>query len=243
MKKVRIDKLLIERGVVPSRERARALIMAGDVLVNDRPVLKAGTGVDAGSRLRLRRPPHPFASRGGVKLQGALEQFGIDPAGWASADIGASTGGFTDCLLQAGARCVYAIDVDCTQLAWKLHGDRRVVPIEGNARYLDAKRIPERVDLVVIDVSFISLAKILGPARGILKTGGVCLALVKPQFELERGKVGPGGIVRDPDHHAEAVRSVVSAAESLGFVPRGAGRSPIDGKEGNREFFVHLAGS
>lgn len=240
MKKIRIDKLLLERGLVGSRDLARALIMAGDVLVDDTPVRKAGAGVDRASDIRLRRPPHPFASRGGVKLRGALDEFGLDPHDAVCADVGASTGGFTDCLLMAGARRVYAIDVDTSQLVWKLRSDSRVTLVEGNARYFEPSWIAELVDLVVIDVSFISLEKILPLARLMVKPAGTCLALVKPQFELGREKIGKRGIVSDPALHEEAVTSVVGYLSKAGFRMRGRCRSSITGKEGNQEFFVYM---
>ena len=240
MKKTRIDRLLVERGLADSREKARALIMAGDVLVEDQPVLKAGAGVDAGARLRLRRPPHPYVGRGGVKLRGALDAFGIDVAGRISADIGASTGGFTDCLLRAGARRVYAIDVDTDQLDWRLRQDLRVRTVCINARHLDRSALPEAVDLVTVDVSFISVAKILPGVVEILGPGGNALILVKPQFEVGRKKVGKGGIVGDPGLHREAVGGIVQEALRLGFEHRGASPAAITGKQGNQEFFIWL---
>jgi len=240
MTKTRIDKLLVERGLVESREQARALIMAGDVLVEDEPVRKAGTGIDRNAPVRLRRPPHPFVSRGGVKLDGALQALDINPEGWIVADIGSSTGGFTHCLLLRGAHRVYAVDVDRTQLDWKLQTDSRVIQIEGNARYMEADWIPEPLKLVTIDVSFISLTKILPAVSGIVPEGTRCLALVKPQFEVGKEKVPRGGVVTDPDLHAEAVASVVAAAGGMGFRQRATCPSSITGKEGNREFFVLL---
>jgi 23S rRNA (cytidine1920-2'-O)/16S rRNA (cytidine1409-2'-O)-methyltransferase len=238
--KTRIDKLLVDRGLVESREQARALIMAGDVLVEDTPVRKAGTGVDSNASVRLRRAPHPFVSRGGVKLDGALETLDIKPEGWITADIGSSTGGFTHCLLLRGARRVYAVDVARTQLDWKLQTDARVIQIEGNARYMEADWIPEPLDLVTIDVSFISLAKILPAVAGIISEGARCLALVKPQFEVGRAKVPRGGVVTDPGLHDTAVASVIAAAEELGLEHRTTCPSSITGKEGNREFFLLL---
>ncbi len=240
MTKTRIDKLLVDRGLVESRERARALIMAGDVLVEDTPVRKAGTGVDRNAPVRLRRPPHPFVSRGGVKLEGALKALGINPEGWITADIGSSTGGFTHCLLLRGAHRVYAVDVDRTQLDWKLQTDSRVTQIEGNARYIEADWIPEPLDLVTIDVSFISLAKILPAVSGLIPKGARCLALVKPQFEVGRKKVPRGGVVTDPGLHDQAVASVIAAADGTGLRHRATCPSSITGKEGNREFFVLL---
>ena len=240
MKKIRIDKLLLDKGLVRSRERARALIMAGDVLVDDEPVVKAGASVDPASQVRLRGREHPFVGRGGVKLQGALDVFHVDPRGLVCADVGASTGGFTDCLLIAGAGHVYAVDVDTSQLDWKLRSDSRVTLVEGNARYFEADWIGEPVDLATIDVSFISLGKILPAVSGMFTPGGRCLALVKPQFEVGRENVGKGGIVSDPRLHQEAVLGVISFAEQSGYVCRGTCPSPITGKEGNQEFFVNL---
>ena len=240
MTKTRIDKLLVDRGLVESRERARALIMAGDVLVEDTPVRKAGTGVDSHASVRLRRPPHPFVSRGGVKLDGALETLGINPKGWIAADIGSSTGGFTHCLLLRGAQHVYAVDVDPTQLDWKLQTDPRVTQIEGNARYMEPHWIPEPVDLVTVDVSFISLDKILPAVFPTLGEGARCLALVKPQFEVGRAHVPRGGVVTDPVLHDEAVARVIARAEELGLRHRATCPSSITGKEGNREFFILL---
>lgn len=238
MKKTRIDKLLLDRGLVDSRERARALIMAGDVLVGDVPVLKAGASVEVGSSVRLRRPPHPYVSRGGVKLEGALRGFGLDPSGRIAADVGSSTGGFTDCLLRAGALRVWAIDVDTRQLDWRLRADPRVRTVEGNARNLERGWLEDPVDLVTMDVSFISATRILPALRGILPAGGDLIVLVKPQFEVGREQVGKGGIVRDPALHRQAVDAVIAGAAESGFGDRGRCRSPIAGKQGNQEFFV-----
>lgn len=237
--KIRLDKLMVDRGIVASREKARALIMAGDVLVGDVPASKAGTAVSPDVEVRLRRPPHPYASRGGVKLRGALDAFAIELDGKAVVDIGSSTGGFTDCALQAGARKVYAVDVDTSQLDWKLATDSRVRQVEGNARYFEPAWIGDQVDLVAIDVSFISVTRIL-PALARVPRPFTVIVLVKPQFELGRGQVGPGGIVTDPRQHREAVDAVRRAAEECGFRVRGETPSPIKGKEGNQEFFLHL---
>jgi len=235
---MRIDKLLVDRGLVDSRERAQALIMAGDVLVGDRPVLKAGARVDIDAAVRLRRPEHPFVSRGGVKLAGALEALAVNPQGRICVDIGSSTGGFTHCLLLAGAERVYAVDVDIAQLDWKLQKDPRVIQIEGNARYLEQAWITERPELITVDVSFISLTKILPATAPLLDVGGICLALVKPQFELGREKVSRGGIVTDSGLHEEAIATVVCAAVASSLRRRTSVRSSITGKEGNQEFFV-----
>lgn len=214
--------------------------MAGDVLIRDRPITKAGASVDIRDEIRLRKPPHPYVGRGGVKLRGVMDELEIDVSGMVCADIGSSTGGFTHCLLLAGARRVYAIDVDTAQLDWKLQKDKRVIPIKGNARYLLPRCVPEYIDFVTVDVSFISVTKILEPLTDLLKDGGRCLALIKPQFELGKGKVGKGGIVKDPKLHAEAVQKVIDCMKSIGFVYRRVCPSVIKGKEGNQEFFLFL---
>ena len=239
--KERIDKLLVARGLVESREKAQALIMAGEVLVDGRRVDKAGTKVPLEARIELRGKGLPFVSRGGLKLDHALKKFGLKVEGLCCADIGASTGGFTDCLLQAGARRVYAIDVGKGQLHYKLRQDPRVVVLEGvNARYLKAGDLPEPVDLVTIDVSFISLTKILPAAKEILKPGGEIVALIKPQFEVGPGQVGRGGVVKDPRLHQEVCARIASFAEELGLLVKGLTESPILGPAGNREFLIHL---
>lgn len=212
--------------------------MAGDVLVAETPVVKAGAPVDVGAPIRLRRPEHPWVSRGGVKLAGALERFGVDPKDRIAGDIGASTGGFTDCLLRSGALRVYAIDVDTDQLDWRLREDARVRPVAGNARYLEPDWIEDTVDLVTIDVSFISIRKILPAAVRILGEGGEILALVKPQFEVGRGHVGRGGIVRDSRLQQEAVEAVARAGAECGLKYRDSGPAAIPGKRGNQEFFL-----
>jgi 23S rRNA (cytidine1920-2'-O)/16S rRNA (cytidine1409-2'-O)-methyltransferase len=239
---VRIDRLLVERGLVASRERARRLVMAGAVLVGDRPVTKPGTEVPDDAAVRLRGEDSPYVSRGGEKLAGALDAFGIDVGGLVALDVGASTGGFTDCLLQRGVRRVIALDVGYGQLAWKLRQDPRVVVMERtNARLLTADMLPEAPDLAVIDVSFISLATVLPPVAAVVKPGGTAMALVKPQFEVGRGRVGKGGVVRDPALRAEAVRSVRETAERLGLAVRGEAESVLRGPKGNREVFLWLS--
>jgi len=207
-------------------------------------VSKAGAPVAADARVELATPDHPYVGRGGVKLAHALDAFAINVQGRTALDIGASTGGFTDCLLKRGAARVYALDVGRGLLDWSLRRDPRVVPLEGrNARYLVPGDLPGPVDLAVADVSFISLRLILAPLPPVLGPGADVVALVKPQFEVGKGEVGKGGIVRDPGKHLSALRSVVSAASALGFGVRGACPSPITGAEGNREFFLHLAPS
>jgi len=237
----RLDRLLVERGLARSRERAQALVLAGVVRVDGRPAGKAGTLVPTASVLTVVAEDHPYVGRGGLKLRAALESFAIDPRDKVALDVGASTGGFTDCMLQSGARKVYALDVGVGQLDWSLRSDPRVVVLEGrNARYLEAGDLPERVDLATVDVSFISLGKILPSLPPVLLPGAAVVTLVKPQFEVGRGEVGRGGIVRDREQHEAVLTSVAGAALAAGFVVIGACASPITGMEGNREFFLHL---
>jgi 23S rRNA (cytidine1920-2'-O)/16S rRNA (cytidine1409-2'-O)-methyltransferase len=240
-RKERLDRLLVDRGHARSRERAQALVLAGRVLVDGRPAGKPGGAVPLEARIEVRVPDHPFVGRGGVKLEGALAALGIDPAGRTALDVGASTGGFTDCLLRRGARRVMALDVGAGQLDWSLRRDPRVTVIEGvNARYLKVGDLPETPDLVAIDVSFISLRLILPALRPLLAPRFEVVALVKPQFEVGRRDVGPGGIVTDPALHRSALLSVAREAERSGFAVIGGCPSPITGAEGNREFFLHL---
>ncbi|TMB19707.1 MAG: TlyA family RNA methyltransferase [Deltaproteobacteria bacterium] len=244
MVRVRIDRLLVERGLAASRERARRLVMTGDVLVGDRPITKPGAEVPADAEVRLRTADSPYVSRGGEKLAGALDAFGLEVRDLVAFDVGASTGGFTDCLLQRGARRVIALDVGYGQLAWKLRHDPRVVVIERtNARHLTPAMLPEAPDLAVVDVSFISLATVLPAVAGVLAPRGTIVALVKPQFEVGRGRVGKGGVVRDPAQRAEAVAGVRTAAEQLGLAVRGEAESVLSGPKGNREVFIWLARS
>jgi 23S rRNA (cytidine1920-2'-O)/16S rRNA (cytidine1409-2'-O)-methyltransferase len=238
---MRIDRLLVERGLVASRERARRLVMAGAVLVADRPVTKPGAEVPDDAAVRLRAADSPFVSRGGEKLAGALDAFALDVRGRVALDVGASTGGFTDCLLQRGARRVIAVDVGYGQLAWTLRQDARVVVLERtNARRLTPEMLPEPPDLAVIDVSFISLATVLPAVAPLVKPAGTIVALVKPQFEVGRGRVGKGGVVREPALRAEAVASVRAVAERLGLAVRGEAESVLPGPKGNREVFLWL---
>ena len=245
--KTRLDQLLVDRGLAPSRERARALILAGDVTMNGQPAGKAGTAVASDAEIVLRTPDHPWVGRGGLKLAHALDTFGIDSAGITALDIGASTGGFTDVLLQRGATRVVALDVGHNQLDWKIRNDPRVHVIEGlNARYLTPDQLPEglrQFDLVTIDVSFISLRHILPVVPPLLALGGHVVALVKPQFEAGKGDVGKGGIVKDERIHARVVDEVVEAARQVGLSQRGLVPSPITGTEGNREFLLQLCPS
>ena len=218
--------------------------MTGDVLVGDRPITKPGAEVPADAEVRLRTADSPYVSRGGEKLAGALDAFGLEVRDLVAFDVGASTGGFTDCLLQRGARRVIALDVAYGQLAWKLRHDPRVVVIERtNARHLTPAMLPEAPDLAVVDVSFISLATVLPAVAGVLARRGTIVALVKPQFEVGRGRVGKGGVVRDPARRAEAVAGVRTAAEQLGLAVRGEAESVLSGPKGNREVFIWLARS
>ena len=238
---MRLDQLLVARGLCESREKAQRAIMAGEVMVGDRVIDKAGTKVPDDAGIVVKAPPR-YVGRGGFKLEAALAAFAIDPAGKCCLDIGASTGGFTDCLLQHGAAKVWAIDVGHSQLDWKIRSDPRVVVREKlNARHLTRADIPDPIDLCVIDVSFISLTLILPPAFGLLSPSGVIVPLIKPQFELRREDVGRGGVVRDPALHERAVekiRSFVNAMPHLEW--RGFIESPILGGEGNKEFLACL---
>jgi 23S rRNA (cytidine1920-2'-O)/16S rRNA (cytidine1409-2'-O)-methyltransferase len=237
-KKTRLDVLLFERGLVESREVGRRLIMAGEVLVDDRPATKPGATFRADSTIRLKQKPR-FVSRGGEKLAAALDYFGMNPAGWVCADVGASTGGFTDCLLQSGASRVYAIDVGYGQLAWSLREDPRVIVMERtNARYVES--LPEPIDLACIDASFISLSLLMPVVYNWLSADGQLVALVKPQFEAGKGKVGKGGVVRDPALHREVLMSVAAVAQQLGFAVQGVKPSPLRGPSGNIEFLMWL---
>lgn len=242
MPKVRADVLITERGLAPSRSRARALILAGKVFSGERRVEKAGELLVDSGPLEVREPDQPFVSRGGVKLAGALDAFGYDPTGQVVADFGASTGGFTDCLLQRGASKVFAVDVGYGQLHDRLRRDHRVVVMERtNARHLGSDDLGQLLDLVVIDASFIGLEKLLPAARAVLKPDGQVIALVKPQFQVGRGKVGKGGVVRDEEARKEAVVTALAFAEELGFVPRGRSDCVITGPKGNQETFIWLA--
>ena len=241
---VRLDSLLLERGLAPSRERARALILAGQVRVAGQPVSKAGSTVARDADISLDTPDHPYVGRGGLKLAHALDAFGIDVAGRLALDIGASTGGFTDALLQRGAARIVALDVGHGQLDWKIRGDARVTVMERvNARGLTPDMLPaaaRRFDVVTIDVSFISLRHILPVLPPLLAPGSDVVALVKPQFEAGRQEVGKGGIVRDAAVHARVLAEISAAADALGLKRAGMTESPITGMEGNSEFLLHL---
>jgi 23S rRNA (cytidine1920-2'-O)/16S rRNA (cytidine1409-2'-O)-methyltransferase len=235
MPKERADKLLVLKGLAETREKAQRLIMAGLVLADGERVEKPGQLLDLDRGLSL-KDKLPFVSRAGAKLAQALDAFGVDPTGLIAADIGSSTGGFTDCLLQRGARRVYAVDVDTSQLDWGIRKDPRVVTVEKNARYLAASDLPEVPDLVTVDVSFISLLRIFPAIAGVLKPGGVCVALIKPQFEAARNQVEMNGLVRDPAVHADVLGRVIRGAAVSGFRLIGLVRCTTRGLKGNVEF-------
>ena len=239
-RKTRLDLLLVDRGLAESRAKAQAMILAGHVLVNEQRLEKCGAAVMEDAAVRLLAQPSKYVSRGGLKLQGALEHFRIITDGKICLDVGASTGGFTDCLLQKGAAKVYAVDVGTNQLSWKLRNDPRVVVREKvNARELEFKTIGECVELATMDVSFISATLILPALPKLLVPGAEILVLVKPQFEVGRAQVGYGGIVRDAALHQEAVAKVSRKLLELGFSGLASVESPLPGMEGNREFFLH----
>lgn len=239
--KQRLDKLMLERDLVPSIERAQALIMAGHVVVGDHTVDKAGHQVAIDADIRLRGENLPYVSRGGLKLRKALDEFGIDVAGLVAVDVGSSTGGFTDCLLQAGAVKVFAIDVGYGQLAWKLQQDPRVVSMERtNIRKVTPEQLDDLPELAVIDASFIALAKVLPATVALLPPGGRIIALIKPQFEVGKGEVGKGGVVRDPVAHEKVIEDVRNTSSDLGLTVSGLCESPITGADGNREFLILL---
>jgi len=239
--KRRVDLLLVERGLCASRQEAQRLLLAGKVLLAGQRVEKAGTPVAVDAPLTVEGPPSPFVSRGGVKLLHALQTFGVDPRGRTCLDVGASTGGFTDCLLQHGALQVVAVDVGYGQFAARLRQDPRVQLLERtNVRHLEAGRLRARPDLAVIDVSFISLALVFPAVIALLVDPAEIVALVKPQFEAGRGQVGKRGVVRDPVVHRQVLERVAAAARGLGLAVRGLTASPLLGPMGNREFLVHL---
>jgi len=243
LSKLRLDQLVTDRGLVPSRERARAMILAGQVTVDGQVVSKAGAQVDPAADVAVLAPDHPYVGRGGIKLAHALDTFAIAVEGREALDIGASTGGFTDVLLQRGAARVVALDVGHGQLDWRIRNDPRVVVIEHfNARHLTPADIPGAVDIVCIDVSFISLRQIFPVIPAIVRPGADVVALVKPQFEAGRGEVG-AGIVRDEAIHARVVDEIRDAGAAVGLTPAGVTPSPITGQKGNIEFLLHLHAS
>jgi 23S rRNA (cytidine1920-2'-O)/16S rRNA (cytidine1409-2'-O)-methyltransferase len=237
---MRLDILLVERGLAESRQRAVALILAGKVKVDGCQASKAGQRVSAEAKVELVAQNQIYVSRGGFKLASALDSFSLQVTNLVAMDVGASTGGFTDCLLQRGAKKVYAIDVGYGQLAWPLRQDPRVMILERcNVRYLTSEQVSELVDLAVIDTSFISLTKVIPKVLEFVKRGGKLLALIKPQFEVGRGQVGKGGVVRDPELHKQVVRNIERFCESQGMEVRGVKESSLLGPKGNREFFVY----
>jgi 23S rRNA (cytidine1920-2'-O)/16S rRNA (cytidine1409-2'-O)-methyltransferase len=241
MAKERLDKIVLERGLAESRARAQAMILAGQVLVAEQRVDKPGQLVNSSADIRIKGKTLRYVSRGGLKLEAALREFDVNPEGKSCIDIGASTGGFTDCLLQHGAANVWAVDVGHNQLAWRIRQDPRVVVLEGqNARELDPDQFPVRFDLATIDVIFISLTKIFPAILPCLKENADCIALIKPQFEVGKGEVGKSGVVSDPKKHRRVLGEVIESAAASGFIAINLIESPILGAEGNREFLAHL---
>ena len=239
--KERIDKVLVDRGLVKSRERAKALIMAGNVLVDGQKIDKAGTRINPDSSIILKEKDHPFVSRGGVKLSFALDYFKVSVSGRTVLDVGASTGGFIHCVLMRGARKVYAVDVGYGQLDWLLRNDERVVCMEKtNIRYLSPAQIQDFISLAVSDTSFISLKKVLGPIISIVQESGEIIALIKPQFEVKPNEVGKGGVVKNERLHIRVIDEIVEYAKGLGVEVRGTVESPLKGPKGNKEFFIYL---
>lgn len=240
--KKRLDVLMVEKGLEQSRERAKALIMSGIVYVGGQKAESPGQSYPEDSEIEVRGKKLPFVSRGGLKLQKAIEYFGIDPKDKVVMDIGASTGGFTDCLLQHGAKKVYAVDVGYGQLAWSIRTDPRVVCMERcNIRYVTPEQIGEPLDMAVTDVSFISLKLVLPVAKSLMHGNGEAVALIKPQFEAGKEKVGKKGVVRDPKVHQEVIQEILDFSKGIGFGIKGLTFSPIKGPEGNIEFLVYLS--
>ena len=240
--KERLDVLLTQKGLCESRAKAQALIMSGEVYVDGQKCDKAGTPVDDAAQIEIRGSHCPYVSRGGLKLEKALRDFGIDPNGWVCSDSGASTGGFTDCLLQKGAKKVFAIDVGYGQLAWSIRTDPRVVCMERtNIRYVTPEQLGEPLDFSVVDVSFISLRLVLPAIKALLKPTGQLVCLIKPQFEAGKDKVGKKGVVRDPVVHCEVLEHFLALAAELGLTVRNLTFSPVKGPEGNIEFLGHLS--
>jgi 23S rRNA (cytidine1920-2'-O)/16S rRNA (cytidine1409-2'-O)-methyltransferase len=237
--RTRLDVLIFERGLAASREKAQAMILAGEVFVNGNAAAKAGQAVANDVAIEIQSRIQRYVSRGGFKLEGALKDFSVDPHGRIALDLGSSNGGFSDCLLQHGALRVYAVDVNVDQLDWKLQQDSRVLRIKKNGRELQPQDLPEKVTIVVADVSFISVTKILPAVMALADSECEFLILIKPQFELRREDIGPGGIVRDPEMHRRAIESVSSAALQLGLSVLGVQPSHLSGAEGNQEYFLH----
>lgn len=241
MKKTRIDQLVYELGFAPSREKAKAIIMSGNVFVGGQRVDKPGAMVQPEKGIEVKGGTLPYVSRGGLKLEKALAQFGVSPAGLTCIDCGASTGGFTDVLLQNGAKRVYAVDVGYGQLAWRLRSDERVVNLERtNVRYITAAQVPETIDLAVMDLAFISIKLVIPAVGELLKDGGEMICLIKPQFEAGREKVGKKGVVRDIGTHAEVIEDILSFIKGAGYSVLGLTFSPIRGPEGNIEYLAYF---
>lgn len=239
--KKRLDVLVVEKGLAKSRDAARKMIMAGDILVNEQPTDKPGTSVSETAAIISRKPDMPYVSRGGVKLSHGLSELKLDVSAMVCLDVGASTGGFTDCLLQSGASHVYAIDVGYGQLDWKLRRDSRVTVIERtNIRYVTPETLPVGFDLITIDVSFISLKIVVPVVKQFLKPDGRILALIKPQFEVGKNQVGKGGVVKDPRLHENIIDALSAYFKDLSLVPKAVLPSPVLGPKGNREFLIHL---
>ena len=239
--KERLDVLLVKRGLAPSREKAKAIIMSGIVFVDNVREDKAGTSFDEKVNIEVRGKTLKYVSRGGLKLEKAMDKFGVCVDHKICMDVGASTGGFTDCMLQNGAVKVYSVDVGHGQLAWKLRNDERVVCMEKtNIRYVTPEEIPDRIQFVSIDVSFISLTKVLGPVKALMEPDGEVVCLIKPQFEAGREKVGKKGVVREKSTHLEVIQMVMAYAAEIGFEIRNLEFSPIKGPEGNIEYLLHL---
>ena len=240
--KERLDVLLVQRGLAPSREKAKTMIMEGNVFVDQQREDKAGSFFDVEAKIEVRGNTLRYVSRGGLKLEKAMEAFGLDLSGCVCMDIGASTGGFTDCMLQNGAAKVYAVDVGYGQFAWKLRQDPRVVCMEKtNIRYVTPDQIGEPLDFASVDVSFISMTKVLEPAKALLREGAQMVCLIKPQFEAGKDKVGKKGVVREQSTHREVIEKVIAYARGLGFRVLHLDYSPVKGPEGNIEYLVHLA--
>jgi 23S rRNA (cytidine1920-2'-O)/16S rRNA (cytidine1409-2'-O)-methyltransferase len=240
-KKHRLDLIIVEKGLIKSRQRARAMIMAGRVLVNDQPVDKPGFLISWEDRVEFKGDDNPYVSRGGLKLEAALQNLPLDVSGAVCIDVGASTGGFTDCLLQHGAARVYAVDVGYGQLAWEIRRNQRVIVIERtNVRYMPDDAIPEPVDLITIDVSFISLKIVVPAVIRFMKIEASILALIKPQFEVGKGQVGKGGVVKEPQKHQEVITELSDFFRTIRLLPQSVYASPLLGPKGNREFFILL---
>jgi 23S rRNA (cytidine1920-2'-O)/16S rRNA (cytidine1409-2'-O)-methyltransferase len=241
LKKTRIDKLLIEKGITDSRQKAQALILEGKVIANGQKIKKSGMLVFFDSEIQIMEDKIPFVSRGGLKLEAALKEFNISVKEKIAMDVGASTGGFTDCLLKYGAKKIYAVDVGYGQLAWSLRQDSRVIPLEReNIRYMERSLVKENIDITTVDTSFVSLEKVLPAIKNFLGRKGEIIALIKPQFEVGKGEVGKGGVVREENKRVKVLEKIKTLAEGLELKVSGLMRSPIMGRKGNVEFLIYL---